>query len=104
MNKNTKPSKALVKTAVSSSDCDKGYRGDCCCNCKRQVKINCHPSNGNQKMYGFLEDPIKVGKGSISTTFAWGCECFRGMTDGSDNNQIIFMDTPHGMCEMHERL
>jgi len=40
----------------------------------------------------------------ITTTFAWGCEAFRGMIDGSDNNQIIFMDTPHGMCEMHERL
>jgi hypothetical protein len=74
-----------------SVDCDKGYRGDCCCNCKRQVKINCHPKN------------VKIGKGSISETFGWGCECSRGMTDGSDDNQIIFMDTPHGMCEMHER-
>lgn len=95
--------KPLKQPAVSSSNCDKGWNGNCCCNCKNQVNINCHPSNGNVKAYGFLEDRIKVGKGSISETFAWGCECFRGMTDGSDKNQIIFMDNKHGMCEMHIR-
>jgi hypothetical protein len=71
-----------------SVDCDKGYDGDCCCNCKRQVKINCHPKN------------VKIGKDSITTTFAWGCEAFRGM---KDDNFIIFRDTPHGVCEMHCR-
>jgi hypothetical protein len=93
----------LLKNAVSDSDCDKGYRGDCCCNCKRQVKINCHPSNGGINEDGSSRGSIET-KGSIDKTFGWGCECFRGMSDGSDNNQIIFMDTPHGMCEMHERL
>lgn len=74
------------------NDCDKGYRTDCCCNCKRQVKINCHPKNDI------------IGKGSILNTFGYGCDVFKGMTDGSDDNQIIFYESKHGMCEMHERI
>ena len=61
---------------------------DCCCNCTHQVEINCHPQN------------LEIGKGSIAETFAWGCECFKVLDCG---NQIIFMDTPHGLCELHER-
>lgn len=75
---------------------------ECCCNCKNQVKINCHPSNGNNKAYGFLEDRIKVGKGSINETFAWGCELFRKMNETADMNIIIYMDNQHGMCEMYD--
>jgi len=73
------------------NDCDRGYKTDCCCNCKLQVKINCHPSN------------VGFANGSIMTTFGFGCEAFRGMTDGSDDNQIIFSESRHGMCEMHIR-
>jgi hypothetical protein len=33
----------------------------------------CHPSNGNNKEYGWLEDKIKFGKGSISTQCGYMC-------------------------------
>lgn len=72
-------------------DCDKGYKGNCCCNCKFQVKINKHPINPD------------FAKGSIEETFGYGCEVFRFFEDGSNDNQIIFSKSIHGICEMHFR-
>jgi hypothetical protein len=61
-----------------SDNCYNGWpdgngNGDCCCNCKFQKKLMCHPSNGNNKEYGWLEDKIKFGKGSISTQCGYMC-------------------------------
>lgn len=86
----------------NKTNCDLGYNGDCCCNCIHQVQINCHPANGNNKAYGFLEDKIKIGYGSINQIFGWGCEIFRKMENTKKDNFITFKDTPHGMCEMHQ--
>ena len=66
-------------------DCDKGYKGNCCCNCKFQVKINKHPINPD------------FAKGSIEETFGYGCEVFRFFEGGSNDNQIIFSKSIHGM-------
>ena len=78
-------------TVLSAVQCEQGYMGDCCCNCKFQVKINKHPINPD------------FAKGSISETFGYGCEVFRFLKDGSNDNQIIFSENIHGMCEMHSR-
>ncbi|QHB38624.1 hypothetical protein filifjonk91_gp007 [Flavobacterium phage vB_FspS_filifjonk9-1] len=91
MNTNKTQAEQLPQDAVISSTCDKGYKGDCCCNCKFQVKINKHPINPD------------YAKGSILETFGYGCEVFRFLEDGSNDNQIIFSKSIHGMCEMHVR-
>ena len=70
--------------------CDKGYRGDCCCNCKFQVKINKHPSN------------IGFSDGSILETLGYGCEVFKYLEEKDYSNTVIFMNSEHGMCEMHQ--
>jgi hypothetical protein len=79
-------------------------QNECCCNCKHQVKINCHPLNGRQKQLGFLEDKIKIGQGSINQQLAWGCAAFDENPELSGDNErvIIYSDRQHGMCEMHE--
>jgi len=76
-------------SATTSALCDKGYKGDCCCNCKFQVKINKHPINPD------------FAKGSITETFGYGCEAFRFLNDGSNDNQIIFSASIHGFCELY---
>lgn len=80
-----------AKPVLSAVQCEQGYKGDCCCNCRFQVKINKHPINPD------------YAKGSISETFGYGCEVFRLLKDGSNDNQIIFSENIHGMCEMHCR-
>ena len=94
-----------TKPMLSTVHCDQGYKGDCCCNCIHQVKIHCHPLNGANKELGFLEDKLKIGKGSISNQFAWGCSLFdkRPELTGNEERIIIFSDREHGMCEMHCR-
>jgi len=76
--------------------CEHGYNGDCCCNCANQVKIMCHPWNGNNIAHGFIEDPIKIGKGKISDQLAWGCTIFL-----QEEGSIIYFDREHGICECH---
>lgn len=94
-----------AKPMLSAVQCEQGYKGDCCCNCIHQVKIHCHPLNGEQKEYGFLEDKIKVGKGSVKKQFAWGCAIFDNNPNLTGNNEriIIYSDREHGMCEMYCR-
>lgn len=65
------------------------HKEECCCNCRFQVKLNKHPSNP------------EFARGSIMETFGYGCEVFRLMDDGSNENQIIFTEAMHGLCEMH---
>ena len=50
---------AAKPNVVGSADCQHGYKGDCCCNCKYQLKLFCHPMNGENKAFGFLEDKVK---------------------------------------------
>lgn len=61
----------------------------------------CHPSNGNRKIYGFIEDPIKFGKGLISERCGW--VCMAPLDDNEFDQSAVFFDFDHGMCEMHLR-
>ena len=67
--------------------CKKGE--DCCCNCKHQKKLMCHP--GNQK----------IGKASITSICGWACTM--EFPDGSNKDKIVFFDSEHGLCEMYEK-
>lgn len=69
-------------------DCEKGWNGDCCCNCTRQIKINKHPLNRCD------------AKGSIIEQLGWVCTAFWDM---DKTEPMIFFDKEHGMCEMHNR-
>ena len=58
----------------------------CCCICKNQWPVYCHPAN-------------KKGKGSIRQIFGYGCDAL----DAQDGNKgIIFYDGKHGLCEMFQ--
>jgi hypothetical protein len=81
----------LSKTAVSSSDCDKGHRGDCCCNCKNHLKdfYHCTTSPKPENKKGCV---CSVQKG-------WICLIsFEGETPMAHSGW-----GEHGMCEMHSR-
>ena len=79
--------------------CEKSvFSCECCCNCKYQKKLMCHPWNGNNVAYGFVKDKIQFGKGSISTQCGWVCT----VDINEKNDSAIFYDFEHGMCEMHE--
>lgn len=73
---------------------------NCCCNCKHQVKIHCHPCNGNIKEFGILDDLLQIGKGNINQILAWGCI---GLNyQDKMNDVVIYHDSEHGMCELHK--
>ena len=59
-------------------------RGTCCCNCRYQMPIVAHPWNTS----GFAKGPISE---------IIGCGCI-----APDTDRIVFFDSKHGMCEMHE--
>lgn len=63
------------------------YNGLCCCNCKHQLELKCHPINK------------EFGKGSIMKSC--GYVCIIPVDDGSMEGQGIFFDKKHGICEMH---
>ena len=67
---------------MSKETCNKGHKGDCCCNCKNQIKLFCHPWNQN------------IGKGAISEPLGFGCTAF-----GEEN--VIFYEEKHGICELY---
>ena len=73
-----------------------------CKNCVLLLNINKHPWNGNHKEFGFLEDPIKVGKGKITEQLAWGCALAYEDTLREDSYppSITYFDFNSGMCEM----
>lgn len=73
------------------SNCDKGFKGLCCCNCKHQVKIRKHPLND-----GFAND-------SITQHLGYGCARFDNapIITGNNDRVIIFSDDKHGMCQLH---
>lgn len=67
------------------SNCEHGWRGDCCCNCTHQVKVNKHPLNRLD------------AKGSIMEQLGWVCTVF----NKTEGHPFIFFDREHGMCELH---
>lgn len=56
----------------------------CCCNCEYQRWIFKHPWNKGD------------GKGSVNDVMGFGCA-----VEGAP--VVIFKDSLHGLCEMHER-
>lgn len=82
---------------------DKCYKtfsdGRCCCNCKHKIKLMCHPSNGDNKSFGWIDDKIKFGKGSILEQCGWVC---KAQLEDNDEITFEFHDFEHGMCELHD--
>ena len=59
----------------------------CCCNCKYQFELMCHPSNKN------------FGKGSI--TEPCGYVCTMQFADLSNLGKALFFENQHGVCGLH---
>ncbi len=66
-------------------NCDLGYKGQCCCNCKHQIQLRKHPFNS-----GF-------GSGSIMDVCGWVC-LGPELTGGTSG---IYFEKEHGLCEMY---
>lgn len=74
---------------MDNKSCNNGYKGDCCCNCKNQLELACHPSNH------------KIGKGSILDNIGYIC---LGLNKEDPTYQkAVFMDNKHGMCELYSK-
>lgn len=69
--------------------CDKGYKGDCCCKCKHQLKIHV------------------CDCGKCATVKGWICKIFYEMAESSGKSHrhkvVTYMDRKHGCCEMFEK-
>ena len=81
------------------------YDGDCCCNCKFQMKLMCHPWNGEKLVNKFVgSDLIKTksrsqfGKGSVLDQCGWICTVSNEI---DKDGEATFFDKEHGMCELH---
>lgn len=61
----------------------------CCCNCINQLIVYKHPANNSV-----------FSKGSISEYFGYACKA--NISELINNNEIIFFDEKHGMCEHFE--
>ena len=75
-----------LKNLEKQQPCDLGYRGACCCNCKFQLKLMCHPWNKN------------FGKGNIIEQCGWVCI----EPELGEGKSGIYYDRVHGMCENWE--
>ena len=62
--------------------------GNCCCNCKYQIKLTCHPWNKN------------FGKGKVSEICGYACTY---NTKEDPEKLATFSDDEHGLCELHCR-
>lgn len=71
-----------------------------CKNCVFLLKLNAHPWNGQQKAYGFLEDPIKFGKGAINEQVGYICSVGIIMAKKEEDVCTTFFDFDSGMCEL----
>ena len=68
----------------------KGFQGMCCCNCKHQMILKCHPANDEGN-----------GKGSTLDTFGYACTVAIDMNTGSERLEGSFMgNRKHGACEL----
>ena len=75
----------------NTEDCDKGIHGDCCCNCKSQVEVRCHPHNKT------------IGNGSIMKNLGFGCIAMYGDEAKNKLRACVFNESMHGVCELHNR-
>jgi hypothetical protein len=57
----------------------------CCCNCRNLVQINKHPGN------------VDFGKGRVTERMGYGCLALWRL-----EHIVVFMDTNHGLCELHD--
>jgi len=74
--------------AEINNPCKSGWSdGGCCCNCKFQLNLMCHPLNH------------KIGKGSISDQF--GYACIVEYEDASNKGEALFYESKHGYCEYY---
>lgn len=67
------------------------WSGQCCCKCRYQFKVCCHPWNVNAPF-----------KGPIGEFFGYGCILFLKMAEAEKDQMesgIIFYEKAHGMCE-----
>lgn len=63
--------------------------GQCCCICRHQIQLMCHPWN------------TKFGKGYMSQQCGWAC--IVEYEDKSNKGRIIFYDHEHGLCELYQQ-
>jgi len=73
---------------------------DECKDCVFLVNLNCHPCNGEIKLNGFLEDPLKIGKGQINQSFAFSCLLPLNMNISDGKKSVTYFDNDNGICEM----
>ncbi len=66
--------------------CDKGYKGECCCECEHQLEIHV------------------CGCGKCSKVTGYICKVFWEISkaDGKDDRQVSHSDNKHGCCELFE--
>ena len=62
---------------------DGNINGHCCCTCKYQRPIVCHPWNKHI-----------LTKGRITSIIGYGC-------NAPEMSATVFFDSKHGMCEMY---
>lgn len=65
------------------------HRGQCCCTCKHQITVACHPANKT------------FAKGRISDVLGYVC-VVPELSKPDDRRAILFEDQ-HGLCEMWTR-
>lgn len=66
--------------------CDKGYKGDCCCECEHLIPL--HVCNC----------------GHCSTIEGWICKIFYEMSQSRNERGVMIHRTDeHGCCEMHTK-
>jgi hypothetical protein len=66
-------------------NCKQGTEFGCCCNCSNQTPVVGHPANRF------------IGRGSIIQPFGFICDGLK--TEGE--NLSVFLETPHGFCELY---
>jgi len=64
--------------------------GDCCCTCKNQIELFCHPWNK------------KYGKGTLNDNCGYACLVM--FNKNNFKRAGIFFDTPHGLCELYIKI
>ena len=83
------------------SQCNKGYKGDCCCNCQYQCQIQGHPHNKTPE----------YRKPTTGDSMAYGCTVFfvghqlnkePGIQHEGDLGIVTIFESGHGICEMHQ--
>ena len=66
------------------------WKGRCCCTCVNQRVIVKHPWNDG------------AGKGRITESMGYGCASPEFTVGFEGRPTVIFFDSGHDLCEMHE--